>query len=309
MLFHSSLLNALLVSLVVLLSTRVSTGQLNDIPPDCDSGMENIRKCIQAAVDAAKATGCNWYRLIGPLDNCIREAVAGCNVDEQEVWYDYVTSYNKTLAADNCYSSCTNQDTRSQMMFQCFSDANFEQLVSFIHSTRDVQGADPPCRDLKTMDLCLLLWTNGCPSLTDISYDRIYKANYSVEVYTRCGVALFQPATTNAPVALLDTNSMMPDVVLTTRSPVALNGGEKLLVILGSIIIIATIIVIIIVIIVTIRRRRAAYRRSFLRDWRPNGHKVFIDEPQFHPAQIGNLYRPIAISHNSGFVEDIRHVQ
>jgi hypothetical protein len=299
-----ALRQALLVSLVVLLSMRISTGQLNDLPPDCDQGVENIQKCIRGAVEAASATGCNWYRLIGPFDGCIRDAVAGCNYEEQEVWYQYVRSYNKTLTADGCYPACTNQEARAQGMFECFSGVDFEHLISDMHSAQDVQSSDPSCRLLYSMITCLLSSTNGCPALTDITHDRIYHAPNSVEVFSKCGIAPFQSATTNAPVALLDTNSMMPDLQTTTKFPGSLSEGETLLAILGSIFIIATLIVIIVVIIVTIRRSRAGHRRSILRDWRPNGQKVYIDEPQFHPAQNSNLYRPITISHNSGFVED-----
>jgi len=309
MFFNSSLLTAVLVSLIVSLLTRDCRGQLNDAPPDCDAGIEHTTKCIREAEAAAKATGCNWYRLIGPLDDCIRESVAGCFVDEQEVWYDFVKSFNKTLTSDDCYPSCVNQEERAQRMFRCFNDANFEQLVIDIHSTPNVQSSDTSCRDLNSMDTCLLSATYDCPALTDVAHDRIYNTPYSAEVFSKCGIAPFQAATTNAPVVLLDTNSMMMNSPTSTRSPGALDGGETLLIILGSIVIIATIIVILIVVIVTIRRRRAARRRSLLGAWRPNGHKVFMDEPTFIPAQNGNLYRPIAISHNSGFLDENLHVQ
>jgi hypothetical protein len=309
MLFNRSLLNVLLVTLVVLLSTRDSAGQLNDLPADCDSGIEHTTKCIRAAEAAARATGCNWYRIIGPLNDCIKEAVAGCYVDEQEVWYDYVKSFNRTMTTDDCYPSCVNQEERGERMFRCFSDANFGQLVDDIHWTVDLETTGTSCRDLNTMNTCLLSATYDCPALTDVSHDRIYSTPYSAEAYTRCGIASFQAATTSAPVALLDTNSMMMDPDSTTRSPGALDGGETLLVILGSIVIIATVIVILIFIIVAIRKRRAADRRSLMGNWRPNGHKMYLDDPQFIPAQSGNLYRPIAISHNKGYIDEGHHVQ
>jgi len=310
MLLNGSLLYALSVCLVSLLITRGNEAQVNnDLPPDCDLGMENIKKCITAAVDAAAATGCNWYRLIRPLDSCIREAVAGCFYDEQQVWYEYVTSFNKTLTTDDCYPACTGQNTRAQRMFQCFNEVSFEQLIMDISLEQDVQSLSTSCLTLNAVRACLLGATNGCPALTDISHDRIYNTPYSADAFTKCGIVPFQGATTNAPVALLDTNSMRPDPLSTTRFPGALTESETWLVTIGSIVIITTIIVVIIAIVLAIRRRRAEYHRSLLRDWRPNGHKVFIDEPKFYPAQNANLYRPIAISHNSGFLEDRAHVQ
>jgi len=309
MLLNSSPLEALLVGLVALLSTRGSTGQLNESPPDCNSGMDNINKCINAATAASAATKCNWYRLIGPFSDCIIDAVAGCQVDEQDIWYQYVIDFNKTLAADGCNPSCTNQNTRGQQMDKCFSTANFEQLVSNIYSTPDVQGSDPNCLTLYTMNACLISSTSGCPALTDIAHDRIYYTANSAAVYSMCGIAIFPAATSSAPVALFDANSMMPDPPTPTKSPGDLPGSELLLVILGSIVIITTIIVVIIVIILTIRRRRAVYRSTLLKDWRPNGHKIYRDEPQVPPAHNGNLYRPIAISHNGGFVDETVHVQ
>jgi len=310
--FNRFILEALLASVIVLLSMRGSAGQLNEdeLPRDCEANMENIKKCISAAVDASKATGCNWYLLIDPLDTCIRDAVIGCNYDEQEVWYQYIDDFNKTMTSDDCYPPCTGQEARGQLMFQCFNDANFEQLISDLSSSTDVQSSNPSCGKLSTMSTCLLEATNGCPALTDITHDRIYNVPNSAEVFSKCGVSPFLTATTNAPVALLDTNSMQPYPYTVTKSPDSLNGGEQLLVILGSIVIAATIIVIIIVIVLTIRRRRAEHRRSLLRDWRPNGQKVYMDdEPQFTTAQRGDLYRPVAISHNSGFLNEGVRVQ
>jgi len=304
------LFNALLAVLCVLLSCQGSTGQWNeDLPKDCESGMEHTVKCIRAAEAAVNATGCNWYRLIGPLSDCISLAVALCNVDEQDVWMEYVTNYNKTLNADGCYPACTDQETKAQRMFQCFNVANFEQLIVDIYSSQDTETSSG-CRVLRSMTNCLDSSTAGCPALMDITHDRINNTLRSTEVFSMCGISPFQAATTNAPVALLDSNSIMPDPLSTTTLSGALDEGEKLLVILGSIVIISTFIVLIIVIVLTIRRRRAAYKRSFLRDWRPNGQRIFLDEPQLMPAQSSKgLYRPVAISHNNGYIDDVRHLQ
>jgi len=304
-------ITALCVLLSLLLSGTRVTGQDWNKVPDCN--MDHATQCIDQASDAALASGCNWFRIIGPLYVCIDMAVAGCTYDEQETMYNIVGEFNKTLQEDSCNERCQSQDDKANEMWACFTTAGFDSLIPTINSNSAATSTDAGCMMLSDMDACLKAATSDCPALTDVSYNKINSVDGSAQAYTTCGVQAFQEATTLSAVVLPDTGTPIPMQASTTK-PKGLNGGELVLVILGSIVIAATIIVIIIVIVLTVRRRRAAYRRSILRDWRPNGHKVYLDDPQFSQTQEirpahSPAYRPYNFSNTSGFLNEAGRVQ
>jgi hypothetical protein len=52
----------------------------------------------------------------------------------------------------------------------------------------------------------------------------------------------------------------------------------------------------------TISRRNASYRRSILKDWRPNGQRVYRDEPNQMNGAPDDFsgYRPVQYAYESG---------
>jgi hypothetical protein len=237
---------------------------------------------------------------------CVDDATAGCTYDQQQEWIKIVNDFNLTLQSDFCYMPCTNQSTKADLMFKCFTDANFESLISDIQTSSSAGPADPKCLLLKDMNNCLTGVTANCPALTDVSHDRISSVDPSGAAYSKCGVPTFSAATTNAPVGLMDTNSMTPNAVYATTTKVKTDVGQLILIILGAIVITATIIVVLIVIILTVRRRRAAHRRSIFKDWRPNGQKVYRDEPQYVTTAAAEQegFRPLRYTNRSGFLNE-----
>jgi hypothetical protein len=155
------------------------------------------------------------------------------------------------------------------------------------------------------MVVCLKNATSSCPALTDVSHERINAPEKSSEVFTKCGLPLFAAATTTAPLGLLNSKPVIMDNSTVTTTKTKTDVGQLVLIILGTIVIVATIIVIIIVVCVSVRRRRTAHRRSIFKDWRPNGQKVYRDEPQFVSTNIEHSgFRPINYSNRSGFLNE-----
>ena len=250
-------------------------GQLGEIPP-CD--MERAQSCFEAGVNSAQPSGCNWYRIIPAMYACVDDAVAGCMYAEQTDWYSIVTSYNTSLQSDDCYPACTNQVSRELVMFSCFDVADFSNLARTITQSTTIDQSSSECSTLSQMDSCLKNSTTNCPALTDVTYDRINSTVGGKESYMKCGLASPKPATTIAPLYTLASQTPTPG---TTSSSDKVDGTDLLIIILGSLLILATILVITVAICLACRRRREVRRRSILRDWRPNGHKVYRDEPQW----------------------------
>jgi len=299
---------------------RGAGAQLNPVPP-CD--MVAAQTCVSYAQQSEAASGCNWYILVPAMSSCVNSAVAGCMEDEQLVWVQIVADYNTTLQSDGCYAPCTSQAARMTEIQTCFAyvGGSVDGLVATIASTPNISPQDPNCQALSTLNTCLTTAASGCPALMDLTYDLIYSANQSGAAYAACGVTSLVAATTNAPVALLNPLSMTPPAYLASTTSSGSSGGmdqgQLILIILGSIMIAATIVVIIAVIILTIRRRRAVHRRSILRDWRPNGQQVYMDDPRLVSANQGAqfiqggqvrsgqaIFRPVNYANNSGFLNE-----
>jgi hypothetical protein len=152
---------------------------------------------------------------------------------------------------------------------------------------------------------CLKNATANCPALTDVSHERINSPESSGNAFTKCSLPLFPAATTTAPLGLLNSKPLIMDSSTVSTTKTKTDVGQLILIILGTIVIVATIIVIIIVVCVSISRRRAAHRKSIFKDWRPNGQKVYRDEPQFVSTNIEHSgFRPINYSNRSGFLNE-----
>lgn len=279
--------------------------QLGEVPP-CD--LDRAQLCFNNAIQSQIPSGCNWYRIIPSLYTCVDASVAGCSYDSQIAWYSNVDSFNASLQSDDCYPGCTNQATRESKMYSCFDAASFSSLAPSIAGDPSQGPSSPACTTLITMNNCLTDATSGCPALTDVTYARINSTSGGNAAYARCSIGLYQPATTSAPLDVLNT---LPDPTYpptTTSSSTSINGvkgTDLLIIILGAALVLATILIIIVAICLA-RRRNAIKKRTLLRDWRPNGQEMYRDEPNqfirretidFRSAnEGGRVFRPHHVS-------------
>jgi len=287
-------------NVLTVVSLLSSVGGQFQTPYPCNK--EDAEWCIDSASQSSVASACNWYRIVPPMSECVTTATRGCDYQYQDDWKTIVGDFNKSLQSDDCFPACQNQVMRESLMFSCFANVDYETLVLDIHYS-EVGPQDISCLVLNEMNDCLKNATTNCAALTDVCHERINAAQYSGEAFTKCSLPLFAAATTNAPLPLLNTPPARPANMSAAVEQSKTDVGQLILIILGSIVIAATVIVIIIVIIVACRRRQAKHRRSIFKDWRPNGHKVYRDEPQYvATAQPG--FRPLNYSHTSGFLNE-----
>jgi hypothetical protein len=289
--------------------------QAVNTPPACQPSLAN--QCTDAAIKASAATGCNWYLVIPALSSCLQKALSGCNYAEVQVWEKITRDYNISLQADSCNPSCTNQAAKILDTQQCFTYSNGLQFETLLELINDQQQATPTrtqCSILSAINSCVTSSTSGCPALQSYSYARIQAAPGATDAYLQCNLLAFQPATTNAPVLLLNANllALSTTAASSTPSVVTYDQGQLILVALGSVIIVITLIVILLLIICTcrIRHNTAMREKSLLKDWRPFGHKIFTQPPRdaatiVRPMTGLNAYKPISsYPSNDGFIND-----
>lgn len=300
--FHSRVpLRHILVGALFLQLHGPVTSQQTWPQPPCDTDMAKL--CFDDAIQSTQPSGCNWYRIIAPLYTCVDIATAGCYYDEQTTWYNLVYAYNDTLKSDDCNPNCTGQAAREMAMFNCFDSAGFASLAASISTDPTVTSTSAQCTTLIGMNQCLQTATGGCPALTDAAYNIINTTQGGMAAYAQCGINAFQPATTSAPLNILNTYPSPTPTPAPTKDG-SVKGTDLWIIILGSILILATILIILIAICYACRRRRDVKRRSIFYDWEPNGRRVYRDEPEFRRERIdfrsaddsGKVFRPVRMT-------------
>lgn len=276
----------------------VCHSQFNTVPP-CDN--DGAARCVEEALEAAGPTGCNWYTVMPVLNDCVSNAVAGCYYAEQADWFNLANDVNITYMSNACYLPCQNEVTMQNQLQTCFQQYNPTITISNVLATPDANSQSSPCSSLSQMNSCATNAAGNCPALMDLAYYTIFTVQGANSAYQKCAIAPPAMATTNAPVALF--NTMTTTGSTTNSNEILSTGVSILLIILGSIIIAATLVILICMCVLLARRRHAAYRKSLLGDWKPNGQTVYRDQPQVMTTTqpvIQNVFRPLRYTSNQG---------